>query len=238
MEPGTDQKILADFDVVIDEPRYVFFCLKQNPVVSVRCSEQRLTGILAVSNGQNPAVSNYGKQAPEQDIGVESFEFWCPERRPVGQNLALTIEPPLDLFTPQNVINGWARPTSAPNAWVAAFDDPLPTISLEWDQPQTIAQLCLVFDTDFDHPMESVQYGHPETAMPFCVKHYRIKDATGNIVAESKDNHQSRNWITFDAPMNTKRLTIEVLDSHAMVPAALFELACYAEREDLLKNNS
>ena len=130
LEPGEEQKIITDFDVTIDEPRYVFFCLKQNAVVSLRCSAQRLTGILAVSNGQNPEVSNYGKQAPEQDIGVESFEFWCPERRPAGQNLAMTIDPPLDVFTPQNVINGWARPTYAPNAWVAAFDDPLPILSL------------------------------------------------------------------------------------------------------------
>jgi hypothetical protein len=82
--------------------------------------------------------------------------------------------------------------------------------------------------------MESVQYGHPEAAMPFCVKHYRVKDAAGNIVAECRDNHQSRNWITFDAPMSTERLTIEVLESHGRVPAALFEVACYAEPQDII----
>ena len=230
LQPGKGQDVVFDFDVVIEEPRYVFFCLLQNPAVAARFSEQRLTGILSVANGQNPAVSNYGKQVPPGDIGVETFEFWIPERRPAGRNLAITIEPPLAVFAPDNVTNGWGRPTAGPNAWVAAFDDPTPTLTLAWEQPQTIAQICLAFDPDFDHPMESVQWGHPETAMPFCVKHYRIKDAAGNVVAECSDNHQARNRITFDAPITTTRLAIEILKSHGAVPAAVFEVACYAEK--------
>jgi len=33
-----------------------------------------------------------------------------------------------------------------------------------------INRIILNFDTDFDHPMESVQMGHPENRVPFCVK--------------------------------------------------------------------
>lgn len=232
---GPNQSIVADFKVELDEARYLFLCVMQNPAASVHCSAQRLTGILSIANGQNPAVSNYGRQEPQAGIGVETFEFWCPERRPDGQNFAFILDPPLTCFGPENVFNGWQRPTSAPNAWVAAFDDAQPTLSLEWDQSQTITQIYLGFDTDFDHPMESVQWGHPEAAMPFCVKHYRIKDGDGNVLAERDQNYQTRNWLTFDTPITTERLFIEILESHGDVPAAIFEVACYAERCDLIR---
>ena len=235
LAPGENQTIVMDFDLSVDEPRYLFYCLMQDPDISVHSSEQRLTGILSVSNGQNPAVSNYGKQEVTQDLGIGSFEFWCPERRPAGQNLSCTVEPAIDLFGPENLLNGWGRPTFGPNAWVVDVDDPRPTLTLKWDAPQSIAQICLAFDTDFDHAMESVQYGHPEGPMPFCVKHYRIRDAEGTILAEERDNHQSRNWITFETPVTSKSLVIEILESHGSVPAALFEVACYAERQDLIK---
>ena len=236
LTPGDNQALVADFDVSVPEAQYLFYCLMQNPKIKIHCSEQRLTGVLSVTNGQNPAVSNYGKQEVTQDLGVESFEFWYPERRPAGQNLAFQVEPPLGLFAPENLLNGWGRPTTRPNSWVADFNDPKPTLTLEWDQPQSIAQICLAFDTDFDHPMESVQFGHPEGPMPFCVKHYRIIDAEGTLLAEEHNNHQSRNWITFGTPVTSKSLVLEILESYGDVPAALFEVSCYAERQDILLN--
>jgi len=231
LSPGAGQRITARFDTAIDAARYVFVCLMKNPVVAVRTSEQRVTGILSVSNVQNPAVSNFGVQEPTEDIGVETFEFWTPVRRPKGQNLAVTVEPPLRLFEPANAVNGWARPTTGPNAWVAAPDDPTPTLFLEWDHPQTIRRIDLSFDTDFDHPMESVLMGHPERLMPFCVRRYRILDDQGRVVGGCDDNHQTRNSVVLDEPLVTSSLCIEVLETHGNVPAALFEVRCY-ERGD------
>ncbi len=172
LSPGLNQRIDLDFAVTIDEKRYLFICFMRNSDVAIHTSSQRITGILSVTNHQNPAVSNFGKQEPTEDIGVETFEFWCPKRRPGGRNLALEISPPLAVFEPHNICNGVNRPTNQPNAWVADSRDPRPTLSLSWDQPQQIARLVLSFDTDFDHPMESVLMGHPEGPMPFCVKHF------------------------------------------------------------------
>jgi hypothetical protein len=200
----------------------------QNPAVKVYTSEQRISGILSVCNTQNPAVSNYGAQAPTQDIGIDAFEFWVPLRRPNGQNLAIRIDPPLDAFAPSQVINGWARPTSGPNAWVAAPDDPAPALTLRWNQPQSIRRIALFFDTDFDHPMESALMGHPENIMPFCVRQYRILDNTGRIVAAHSDNHQTRNTILLEPAISTDRLTIELLTMQASTPAALFSVRCYS----------
>lgn len=224
---GKNQRITLGFDVNIDEARYVFVCLMKNTAVSVHTSNQRITGILSVANKANPTVSNFGKQAPTEDLGVEHFEFWCPQRRPLGHNLAFTFEPPLDLFGVENVRNGRNRPTSSPNAWVADFKDAAPTLQLTWDQLQTIGEIQLSFDTDFDHPMESVLMGHPESVMPFCIKHYRVLSADRAVIAEETNNHQTRSLLTFDPPIVTHQVSIEVVKVHGEVPPAIFEIRCY-----------
>jgi hypothetical protein len=227
LQPGQNQSVTATFDIEIDASRYVFVCLMKNPAVAVRTTGWRITGLLSVSNTQNPAVSNYGAQQPEHDIGIEAFEFWVPLRRPQGHNLAVAVEPPLPVFEPENVVNGWARPTTGPNAWVAALDDPSPHLTLTWDSPQTIQRIELTFDTDFDHPMESALMGHPENVMPFCVKRYCIRDAARKIIAQRDDNHQTRNVIILEKPVQTDQLHIELDETHGHAPAALLAVRCY-----------
>ena len=215
-----EKTVRVDFDIAVDEPRYAFVCLMANPQVSVRTSEQRLTGVLAVHHRY--------RQDPKTDIGVEKFEIWTPGRRPDGQNLAMTITPPLDCFGPANMTNGLSRPTRQPNAWVAALEDPNPTVKLQWDQPQTIARIELSLDGDFDHPMESVLFGQPERVVPFCVREYIVRDGAGRVLAHTTDNHQTRNTIRLDPPAQTDTLMLELKHPMPNVPAALFEIRCYA----------
>lgn len=228
LQAGQRQTVTVPFTATIDAARYAFVCLLKNPAVAVHTTQQRVSGILSVCNTQNPSVSNYGAQRPTQDIGIEAFEFWVPLRRPNGHNLAVTVEPPLAAFEPANAVNGWARPTTGPNAWVATPDDPAPTLTLEWQEPQTVQRIELSFDTDFDHPMESVLMGHPERVMPFCVKRYRVVADRGRVVAACDDNYQTRNTITLAEPLVTTSLHIEVLEMNGDAPAALFEVRCYA----------
>ena len=111
-----------------------------NEAVSVHLSDQRVTGVLAVyHNGVQRPWQNRPRKTPPPGSGIESFEFWIPQRRPAGKNFALTIEPPLAVFGAANLTNGFARPTSQPNAWVADFAHEQPTLRLAWDEPQTIA---------------------------------------------------------------------------------------------------
>jgi len=220
------REIRLDFGVTLDQPQYAFFCLLRNPAISVKQSEQRVTGILSLSQSMNAAVAKGARQEPPEGIGIESFEFWLPSRRPGGKNLAIAVEPPLMPFSPVSVANGVARPVATPNAWVADPDDPLPTLTLSWTEPQSIARIDLVFDTDFDHPLESVLMGHPEREIPFCVKRYRIASDCGAIVFDSGANHQSRNTIRLEPAVRTRALRIEVLETRGL-PAALFEVRCY-----------
>ena len=226
---GADQSVNLHFDAAIDQPRYAFVCLMQNEAVSVALSDQRVTGVLAVCHNGNKAVAKSSTQTPPPGIGIDSFELWTPQRRPGGKNFAVTLDPPLTMFGTENLTNGFARPTNQPNAWVASFADASPTLHLAWPTPQRIARIELAFDTDFDHPMESVLMGHPERVMPFCVQRFEIRDDAGRVLYRSGDNHQSRCAIHLQTPVVTEQLTITLCAPSAQVPAALFEIRCYSK---------
>lgn len=215
------------FNTSIENAAYAFITFIKNPLVELHFTEKRVTGMLSVFNSVNKAVSNYGKQTPPEDIGMEAFEFWCPQRRPEGHNIDLKYQQGINLFHAENVRNGTDRPTNAPNAWVADWNDPQPQLRLKWSAPQQISRIYLCMDTDYDHPMESVLMSHPEAVMPFCVRNYRIKDAGGNIIAEKKDNYQTQNHIQLQQPVTTDELIIELEHPSEHVPAALFAVRCY-----------
>lgn len=221
------QNIYLNFDYETDQPRYVFICLMKHPDVSVKGSEHRVTGILTVFNKVNKAVSNYGKQTPPAEIGVEEFEFWCPHRRPAGQNFGLALDTGISLFGANNVNNGFFRPTVSPNAWVASPEEKIGKLYLSWEKPQEIKEVVLAFDTDYDHPMESSLMGHPEAEMPFCVQHYRLCNDQGEMIYEIKNNHQTLNKIFFEKPIVTSKLVIEPFRPSEQLPAAIFEVQVY-----------
>ena len=230
LKPGANQNVCLDFDTQIEQARYAFVCLMRSDGISVRTSEQRLTGILSVSNRFNAAVAKSSTQSPPTGIGVDTFEFWTPQRRPEGRNLAMRVTPPLPVFSARNVTNGLTRPTTEPNAWVADPADAMPTLTLRWDCPRTIGEIDLFFDADADHPMESVLMGHPESEMPFCVRRFRLLDGDGNVLAERTDNHQSRNRIVLKTPIRTDRIVLETEHPGPGVPAALFSIGVYAPK--------
>ncbi len=223
---GDNQSVTVDFGVQLDTAQYVFVCLMPNDDVSVALSDLRLTGVLSVANGMNKAVAKSAKQEADPGAGVDSFHFWLPERRPGGKNLAVAFDPPLRPYAAEALKSGYERPFIQANAWVADVDDPAPSVTCRWDAPQTISRIILSFDSDFDHPMESVQMGHPESVVPFCIKHVRVSDETGTVLFEDRNNARSRADIYLDAPVETSALKVEVLETRG-TPAALFKITCY-----------
>ncbi len=181
---GPERPVELRFDADVEEPCYAFVCLPAAPGVRVRCSNLRVTGLLS--------VARRGRQEPQRDIGVESFDFWRPDRRPAGHNWAIALGAALEGWGPEMVLNGTARPTTQPNGWVADPADHEPWLRLDWARPVRAREVVLEFDTDFDHPMESVQWGHPERVPPFCVRRYTLADAQGEVIAAVTDHHQTR----------------------------------------------
>lgn len=219
-----EQQVTISFAETLLHDQYAFLIFRNNPDVKIRCSEKRITGIVSVFNKINPAVNNFGKQIPPENSGFDSFEFWCPERRPKGQNLAMKISPVLDCFDVSNVVNGFTRPYIQSNAWVGSWDDTTPGFTLRWEQHQKINSIILYFDTDFDHPMESSQMGHPEDVIPFCVQNCRIWDESGELLFEKTNNHQTIiRWIP-DAGLVVRFLKFEFDHPGRNIPASIFQI--------------
>ena len=225
-----EQTIVFPLTTGVTENQYGFICLHGDKKIEVACSEQRVTGLLTVKKKFNREVSNTGEQIPPEGIGIDRFEFWVPDRRPGGHNLAFRLSEPLCAFEVGQLTTGWFRPTTASNAWVASLDDPNPKLQLAWDTEQSIGEVVLHFDTDFDHAMESSQWGHPEDVMPFCVRDMVIRDADGNELHRCNGNYQSIYRIGLKAAGATTALSIELAHPSKQVPAALFGVRIYAGR--------
>jgi len=226
---GENQSVTVDFGVELDAAQYVCVCLMPNDKVTVALSDMRVTGVLSVARGMNKAVAKSAKQEVTPGSGIDSFYFWLPTRRPGGKNLAVAFEPPLRPYTPESLLSGYERPFLKTNAWVADAQDTAPSVTCRWGEPQSLSRIILSFDSDYDHPMESAQWGHPESVVPFCIKHFQVRDESGTILFEECNNSQSRVDIQLEAPVCTAALTIEVIETRGTL-AALFRIRCFGVR--------
>ncbi len=221
-----EQMVEVAFSTPVPDTQYGFFTLESNEKLSVRSSSMRLTGVLSVFNKIHKAVSNNGKQTTNEDLGVEEFEFWIPDRRPTGQNLAMTISPALTSFSTENIRNGYTRPTNSVNGWMAAPSDKHPVLRISWDKARTLNGLNIHFDTDFDHPLESSLWGHPESEMPFCVGRFTIRNCLDEILYSEDSNYQTISKVRFPEPVTTSGLKIE-FEKKPDMPVSVFEICMF-----------
>ena len=70
--------------------------------------------------------------------------------------------------------------------------------------------------------METVQYGHPENIMPFCVRSLKIYDRSGNMLASVDDNHKTIVDVEFREKLSADRLRIEFENCQDNVPVSVF----------------
>lgn len=220
-----EQEAVIEFSAAMPTATHAFVMLHSNEDVSVALSTEQVTGVLTLAQKMNKAVAKSTVQSPPEGSGVDTFAFWLPTRRPQARNLAMRFEPALDLFAAENVCNGITRPWMGVNAWLPEKGDERPTLKLTWNEPQTIREVVLGFDTDFDHPMESVLMGHPERVMPACVTAFELR-AGDKVLAHMEENHRTRYTLNLAEPVTTGEITITIL-SHGDAIPAIFEVRCY-----------
>lgn len=217
-----EQQVDIAFENTLKEDQYAFITFHRNKKVKIKGSEQRLTGVLSVFNHGNKAVSNTGKQEPPEHLGIDSFEFWTPIRRPEGHNIAMKISPPVEAYSTELMLNGFTRPYLQSNAWVASPADQQPTLVFNWPEKQRIEKIQLHFDTDFDHPLESSLMGHPENEMPFCIRNYTLYDGNDSLIYQKENNHQTIDRIVLEEAITTDQIKLKLHHPSSEVPAAIF----------------
>lgn len=221
LEPG-DNTIVIDFSDMEITAGYYFLCFMGNELVELQESQELITGVMPVYNHQNIPVSNYGCQSPPNDIGVDAFEFWSPKRFPKAKNLALSFDPAITSFQADNIKNSLFRPLMGVNAWVSDLKDELPTLTINWDITQKINSIKIFFDTDYDNALENIQYEHPNSTIPYCVKEYHIENDRGEIIYETNSNYQTLNNIVFESSIDTSALKFKFKHPNEHTPASVF----------------
>lgn len=96
-----------------------------------------------------------------------------------------------------------------------------------WESPKQIREVVLHFDTDFDHPLESVLITHPETVMPFCVRDFVLYNDQNERIYEQTGNYLTQQIIRFDTPIETNSLNVHLKQRSGSVPVSLVEIRCY-----------
>jgi hypothetical protein len=223
---GRSKGTILDFKAAIPRDAYAFIVLLTNPLISLALNHEYLCGVTTLSQQMNPAVAKSLVQTPPEESGIDTFAFWLPTRRPAARNLECSFTPSIPAFAAANVVNGYARPFDATNAWVPAREDKTPSLHLNWDEPQTIKTIEITFDTDYDHPMESVLMGHPERVMPGCITAFEIRTTEGTILAHVENNHQTRFQLQLESPIGTCGISVAILAFGPALPA-IFEIRCY-----------
>jgi hypothetical protein len=196
----------------------VFIAFESRQDIEIGLSDLQLPGIMALFNSQNARVAKRPRQIAEEDFGVDEFDFWLPRRRPHQVMPALRFATPFCCYAAENLLNGRLRPERQINAWVPALDDTLPQVNWQWDRPQTITSLTLVFDNDFDNAMETVQMGHDAAVTPHCTTQYRLW-ADGRLIADVKENHLSLCQHVLEEPLSVSCITLELMATAGALPA-------------------
>lgn len=227
-EGWVDAEVRLKFEGELLNANYAFLCLMANPSVDVYESRQLVTGVTTAVHRKNAKVATSSGQAPLAGSGIDAFEFWPAERRPRGRNLAISVDLDPTMYAAENAINGFARPTSRPNAWVASQADPLPTLTLGWNEPKNIGTIELLFDPDWDHPMENIVMQHPERIMPTVVRNFRILGPDRAVLVSYRDNRQGLVAIQLKSAVTTDQLIVELDHPSGEAPASLFEIRCFS----------
>ena len=228
LNKGLNQ-ITFNTEAILEQKQYAFVCLMKNEAIKVRLSNERCSAIMTVQNRINKAVSNYGKQEPPKDVAIDSFEFWTPERRPNGKNLAFSVSPSLSVFESENITNSEIRPNpnGETNVWIASKEDENPSIHFSWNEEISFKKIKLFFDCDYDHALESTLMGHPEETIPFVISNYFIEDDKAKLLKKVENNYQAINEINFDNNIITKSLTFRFLRNKQNIPVSVFKISLF-----------
>ena len=98
-------------------------------------------------------------------------------------------------------------------------------------EPKKIKGITLFTDTDWDHPMESVQWGHWDNRMPFCVESVEIFDAKKSLV--QTENFHTKVVLSFPVAIETDYLKLILNNRTNNTPVSLFGIQIHLAAERL-----
>ena len=133
----------------------------------------------------------------------------------------------------ENILTGQTRdiPGKETHQWTARMSPGGAWIELAWDQPVTLREVQITFDTGFQRELtlsssDSITRGIVRAAQPETVKDYRLF-AGDREIKKITGNFQRLNRHRID-PVTTQTLRLHVDKMNGSDFARVFEIRCYA----------
>ncbi|HDH07156.1 MAG TPA: FAD-dependent oxidoreductase [Thermoproteales archaeon] len=143
-------------------------------------------------------------------------------------SLALRLKPISYPFTPDNIVNGYARPYNWTNIWISNEGFPQ-TVLLDLGRVRKFNTIYLTFDTNLNVEYNSLP---PFYVFPECVKNYTVEISSNGsefeTVVEVKGNYQRRRIHRFQRK-EARYVRITVHESNGDPFARIYEVRVYDE---------
>ncbi len=157
----------------------------------------------------------------------------------LARNAQVTASSSVEGAPPERILDGEVRdlPKGPIHRWSAKLDAEGAWIQLSWDQPQTIREVQLTFDTGFQRELTltaqnaynriMIRGPQPETVRDYDVLTRHGSNAEWKRLAERRGNSQRVNRLAVSTGEMTE-LRILVKATHGDPLARIFEIRCYA----------
>jgi hypothetical protein len=210
-----------DLDWQPAEPQNAFLVLSADPSITLHTADRDSIGTI---------YFNYREPAPNEQF-TEQFRHWKQVLQHHG--LCFRLTGPTDVYAPEHVVGGYARPYGGPQLWLSEslMVDPEPWLQLACDSPQTIGELSLIFDDDLDEDLINLHHHRtPYEVLPSLVRDYRVQawmDGDWRDIAEGRDNRRRRCGHRLGQPVTTDRIRLLVTATNGAPEARVVAVRAY-----------
>jgi len=186
-----------------DHERNGILVVGRAPGVEVRLGDEDVPGVVGL------------RHRPEAPAGIEP-QLWRPWK-PLDHHRppAVALIGATNAYAPARVRGGYTRPWDGPQLWMSArlAEDAQPAVILQWDVPQSVAEVAIVFDDDVQEDLINLHHHRTEPrVLPSLVRDYAVevrRDADWITVAEEEDNRRRhRRHMVGGQPIDGLRIVI------------------------------
>ncbi|MBT2411516.1 FAD-dependent oxidoreductase [Streptomyces sp. ISL-12] len=215
-------------------PENVIVVVRAAPGVALRLTDERVPGVLALRRRADgdPAVDH---DIPEEE-GQRVLEWQARGLR--RRSFCFGMTPDSRALAPEKTVGGYQRPYGGPQMWSStALADPDRAeqwLRLDWETPQDLRSVRLVFDDDVDEYLNNLhRHRTPYEVMPELVRHYRLqaldaRDVWRTVVTE-RDNRRRHRVHRFDGDglRGVRALRLRVDATHGARHARVVAVRAY-----------
>ena len=156
-----------------------------------------------------------------------------------GTTLCFSIEPPQDVYPPENIISGWTRPYRDTGAWRSGQLDMKNEawIRLDWDIPAEIAEVQITFPGQLLREYHAYPPGFkdPQIARDYILEYLQEgseSESWVEIVRVGGNYHRVRRH-EFEMVTQLLSLRLRITGTNGDASASVYEIRCYPRGNEI-----